>query len=175
MATLRSHGSSRWPRYKALIGTLSVPCMHGGGIAASSLSVAGWVSDLTAQTHWLSAISAQCLSLFKPVRVDAPVDTGTVPGGHDDGGSLWWRHERMARTVMRNPERLADVVLTERDAIEARWLATLPGGQAAFDEASIILDTWASAVEVAADDTDVRPIWAKRYWEKRDRAAELDR
>ncbi len=175
MATLRSHGSSRWPRYKALNGTLSAPCMHGGGIAASSSSVAGWVSDLATQTHWLSATSAQCLALFKPVRVDAPVDIGTIPSGHDDGESLWWRHERMARTVMRNPERLADVVLTERDAIEARWLATLPGGQAAFDEASIILDTWASAVEVAADDTDVRPIWAKRYWEKRDRAAELDR
>ncbi|MEA2023383.1 MAG: C69 family dipeptidase [Actinomycetota bacterium] len=173
ITTLRSHGSSRWPRYNAINGTLSMPCMHGGGVAASSSSVAGWVSDLATQTHWISATSAQCLSLFKPVRVDAPVDIGTIPGGNDDGESLWWRHERMARTVMRDPDRLAKLFLPERDAIESLWFTDPPEGQAAFDEGSTLLDDWASTVAAVEDDTDVRPIWAKRYWEKRDRVAEL--
>jgi secernin len=51
IATLRSHGSNRWPRYNAINGTLSMPCMHGGGVAASSSSVARWVSDLMTRTH----------------------------------------------------------------------------------------------------------------------------
>ncbi|MEA3511293.1 MAG: C69 family dipeptidase [Actinomycetota bacterium] len=173
IATLRSHGPDSWPRYRPLNGTLSIPCMHGGGIAASSSSVAGWVSELATETHWISATSAQCLSLFNPVRVDAPVDIGTIPGGNDDGESLWWRHERMARTVMRDPDRLAKLFLPERDAIESLWFTDPPEGQAAFDEGSTLLDDWASTVAAVEDDTDVRPIWAKRYWEKRDRAAEM--
>ncbi len=171
MTTLRSHGPNRWPRYKAINGTLSIPCMHGGGVAASSSSVAGWVSDLATGTHWISGTSAQCLSLFKPVRVDAPVDVGAIPDGHDDGESLWWRQERMARAVMRDPGRLASLFLPERDAVEADWLTDPPEGQAAFDEGSTLLDRWASAVAAAGDGKDVRPIWARRYWEKRDRDA----
>jgi secernin len=171
MATLRSHGPHRWPRYKAINGTLSIPCMHGGGIAASSSSVAGWISDLGTRTHWISGTSAQCLALFKPVSVDTPVDIGPIPDGHDDGESLWWRHEHMARTVMRDPDRLANLFLAERDALEARWLTDLPEGQAAFDEGSALIDRWASTVASADDDKDVRPVWARRYWAKRDQAA----
>jgi dipeptidase len=175
MTTLRSHGPNRWPRYKAINGTLSMPCMHGGGIAASSSSVAGWVSDLAAGTHWITGTSAQCLALFKPVRVDAPVDIGAIPAGHDDGESLWWRHERMARSAMRDPDRLANLFLAERDVVEARWLSEVPDGHVAFDEGSALLDRWASTVAAAATDKDVRPIWAKRYWERRDRVVGLRR
>ena len=172
-ATLRSHGADRWPKYHALNGTLSMPCMHGGGIAASSSSVAGWVSDLSTQTHWITGTAAQCLALFKPVRVDTPVDIGPIPNGHDDGESLWWRHERMARDVMRNPDRLANLFLAERDVVEARWLRNPPQGQAAFDEASALLDRWSSTATAAADTRDTRPLWAKNYWKKRDREAGL--
>jgi len=146
--------------------------MHGGGIAASSSSVAGWVSDLATQTHWISGTSAQCLSLFKPVRVDAPVDIGPIPNGRDDGKSLWWRHERMARAVMRNPNHLSSLFIAERDATKARWIADQPNGQTAFDEGSALLDRWASLVAEAADGTDIRPPWARHYWRKRDRTAE---
>jgi len=175
MTTLRSHGPNLWPRYRAINGTLSIPCMHGGGIAASSSSVAGWVSDLANETHWITGTSAQCLSLFKPARVETPLNIGPSPDGHDDGESLWWRHEHMARTVMRDPSRLASLFLTERDAVEARWLVDPPEGQAAFDEGSTLLDRWTSKVAAVDERGDVRPIWAKRYWEKRDRAAEMHR
>ena len=171
MATLRSHGDHRWPRYHAINGTLSIPCMHGGGIAAASSSVAGWISDLSAGTHWITATSAPCLSLFKPVTVADPVDIGPAPDGHDDGKSLWWRHERMARSVMADPDRLANLFLAERDAVEHRWLATPPPGQTAFDEGSALLDRWAALVVAAPPGKDVRPVWVRSYWKKRDRLA----
>ena len=167
MTVLRSNGATPWPRYRAVNGTLSMPCMHGGGLVASSSSTAGWVSDLKADTHWITATSAQCLSLFKPVQVAIPVDIGATPGSVADLESLWWRHERLARRVMQNPKRLAPVFIDERDKIEAGWLRNPPSGQQAFDEGSVLLDAWASLVAAVAEGPDTRPWYARRYWSKR--------
>lgn len=177
MAVLRDHGQSEWPRYRPINGTLSAPCMHGGGIVASSSSVAGWVSDLQAERHWITATSAPCLALFKPVTVADPVAIGPIPT--DDGtipldtttDSLWWRHERMARKVMRDPERLAPLFLRDRDEVEQRWLIEPPPGQTAFDEGSDLLHHWSNRISGAPDPVDTRPRWARRYWAKRDEMA----
>ena len=168
MAVLRDHGNDPWPRYRSINGTLSIPCMHGGGLVASSSSTAGWVSDLSTGTHWITATSAQCLSLFKPVRVDDPVDIGKIPTDVADHESLWWRHERMARTVMRDPERLHSLITLERDGVEERWRARTPSGQHAFDEHARILDRWSERVAAKGDVADVRPWFARRYWSTRD-------
>ncbi len=167
MSTLRSHGPHRWPRYRPVNGTLSMPCMHGGGLVASSSSTAGWVSDLASGTHWITATSAQCLSLFKPVRVDEPVDIGRIPTDVADHESLWWRHERLARTVMRDPERLSALFLDDRDRVESEWLEETPSGTDAFAEHGRLLDVWTERVSATADGTDVRPWFARRYWSKR--------
>jgi secernin len=171
MKVLRSHGGSVWPQYRHINGTLRMPCMHGGGLFASSSSTAGWVSDLTAGRHWITATSAQCLSLFKPVTVDEPVDLGPVPGDRDDGESLWWRHERLARRVMRNPQRLAPVFTPERDHVEEGWLAEPPLAAEAFPRHLELLDRWAAAVGREDDSRDLRPWWVRRYWAKRETAA----
>jgi hypothetical protein len=171
MAVLRSHGSDPWPRYRPLNGTLSMPCMHGGGLVASSSSTAGWVSDLSAGRHWITATSAQCLALFKPATVGEPVDIGPQPGDGDDGASLWWRHERMARAVTRDPERLAGLFLSVRNGVERVWTADPPTGPEAFASGSDLLDRWAGAVTAAGPIADVRPWWARRYWAKRDAMA----
>jgi secernin len=167
MHVLRSHGRDPWPRYHPVNGTLRMPCMHGGGLIASSSSTAGWVSDLEAGRHWITATSAQCLSLFKPVTVNDPVDLGPPPGDHDDGRSLWWRQERLARTVMRNPEVLATAFVAERDQIEAEWLDDPPSAQDVFAEHPKLIERWAAAVAEKDDGTDIRPLWARRYWAKR--------
>ena len=176
LAVLRSHGAHRWPRYHLLNGTLDIPCMHGGGIVASSSSVAGWVSALgEAPRHWISATSAQCLALFKPVSVEDPVDLGPIPTGVADERTLWWRHERLARATMRDPARLAPLFSDERDRIEARWLNDPPRSAEAFAEADEHLATWSHRIETAGPTIDVRPVWARRYWSRRDRQAALGR
>ncbi len=171
MAVLRSHGAHRWPRYSLINGTLTMPCMHGGGLVAASSSTAGWVSDLAAGLHWITATSAQCLALFKPARVDAPVALGAVPSDRDDGESLWWRHERLARVVMQDPEALAPLFLEDRDAVERAWLADPPAPAEAFAEGSDRLDQWGEKVAGAATGRDVRPWWVRRYWSRREAAA----
>jgi len=170
MAVLRSHGPDEWPKYRSINGTLSMPCMHGGGLVASSSSTAGWVSDVGAGAHWITATSAQCLSLFKPVRVGEPVDIGRIPDATPDSESLWWRHERLARAVMKDPETLAPLFLEDRDEVESRWLAEPPAGQQAFDDHASLLSEWSTRVANAPEPDDTRPWFARRYWSKQESA-----
>ena len=170
MAVLRNHGTNEWPKYRSVNGTLSMPCMHGGGLVASSSSTAGWVSDVGSGTHWMTATSAQCLSLFKPVRVGEPVDIGREPDGIPDSESLWWRHERLARFVMKNPETMAPLFLEDRNEVESRWLTEPQTGQQAFDDHASLLSVWSARVADAPEPDDIRPWFARRYWSKQESA-----
>jgi hypothetical protein len=122
--------------------------------------------------HWVTATSAPCTGLFKPVRVGDPLDLGPTPTDIADSRSLWWRHERLHRRVMRNPERLLPLYAGERDEVERRWLASPPGPAAAFAEGDRLLARWAAAV-AEAQAPDTRPLRVRRFWRRRDRLANL--
>jgi secernin len=106
---------------------MTYPCMHGGGVIASSQTTASWVAELTPAgvRHWVTATAAPCTSLFKPVRVDQPLDLGPPPTDRADG-SLWWAHERFHRLVVQDPAAAAPHFAPERDALERQWLADPP-------------------------------------------------
>jgi hypothetical protein len=106
------------------------------------------------------------------VSVDSPLDLGAAPTNRADDESLWWRHERLHRAVMRDPERLGPLFLAERDEIESAWLADPPDSQAAFAEADRLLVHWTAAV-LAASAADTRPRFVQRYWRKRNAKASL--
>jgi dipeptidase len=180
MSALRDHGDGQGiaPRYAWLNGGLNVPCVHGGGNVASSQTAASWVADLRpgALRHWVTGTAAPCTSLFKPVAVDQPLDLGPPPTDRADGPSgrsLWWRHERLHRAVMRDPTRLAPRYYAERDAREADWLADPPESQAAFAEADALLERWTQDVARQLVH-DVRPGFVRRYWARRDRRAGIE-
>ena len=171
-AVLRDHGGDDWPVYRRLTGTLAMACMHGGSDIASSLTAGSWLSRLRPgdARHWATGTSSPCLSLFKPVTVDRPVDLGTRPEGTVDD-SLWWTHERLHRRVMRDPSRLAAPIVERRDALERRWFADPPDDASAFAEHRHLLSAWLDETPEPA--TDVRPGFARRYWGKRDLLAGL--
>ncbi|MBW1880768.1 MAG: C69 family dipeptidase, partial [Deltaproteobacteria bacterium] len=175
LAVLRDHGAERdGPSYRWLNGTLGAACMHGGGAVAHSVTTASWVAELGPEgnRHWVTASSGPCISLFKPVRVDQPLDLGPFPQDRADD-SLWWRHERLHRTWLRDPAQLGALFLPERDEIEGRWLQEPPEPSEAFSEWEGALSRWVDAVGAAADQ-DVRPAPARRYWRKRNDDAALD-
>ncbi len=169
---LRDHGGGVAPRYEPRAGAFSAPCAHHGGLLTSTQTTASWVSELRpgAIRHWATGTAAPCTGLFKPVRVDAPVDLGPAPTDRADARSLWWRHERLHRAALRDPERLLPLLAGERDAVEARWLADPPEPAAAFAEADRLLEGWTASV-VAAGGPDRRPWWVRRAWRVRDRRA----
>jgi secernin len=175
MAALADHGDGRdEPRYSVLNGGMAAPCMHAGGLAASSQTTASWVADLRPDraSHWGTATAAPCTSLFKPVSVDAPLDLGPQPSDRYDPAALWWRHERLHRRVLAQPGQLYPVLRAERDAVQARWLAVPPDPAGAFAAADTLLAGWtAAAAEVTP--RDLRPSWVRRYWHTRDSRAGL--
>jgi len=176
MSLLRSHGRSAVPRYSIVNGAMSAPCVHAGGLMAASQTTASWVGDLRAgaSTHWVTATSAPCTSLFKPIRLGTPVALGPEPNDRDDGSSLWWRHERLHRRAMVDPAVALPLFTCERDAVERRWLADPPSSCAAFDEGDELLERWTAMVDTAVR-RDTRPWYVRRYWAARTAGAEPNR
>ncbi|MCG6923833.1 MAG: C69 family dipeptidase [Acidobacteria bacterium] len=172
---LRDHGEGHAaPVYSWLTGAMGAPCMHAGGVLAASQTTASWVATLGpgGGSHWVTGTAAPCTGLFKPVSVDTPVDLGSAPSDRDDGASLWWRHERLHRRVLRAPRAMGEQFVGERDALEAVWLKDPPPSTEAFAEGDRRLDAWtarARVVQVA----DRRPGHVRRYWRRRNRRAGL--
>jgi secernin len=142
--------------------------MHAGGLVAASQTTASWVSELRrgGSLHWVTGTAAPCVGLFKPVSVDDPLDLGPSPNDRADPLSLWWRHERLHRQVMRDPLKLGALFLRERDSVEQRWLESRPAPVAAFDDGNRLLAEWTSRVE-AEPVKDTRPRWVRSYWRER--------
>ncbi len=180
-AVLRDHGEGRTvPHYAWLNGGMDAPCMHAGGVLAASQTTASWIAELSPGgcRHWVTATAAPCVSLFKPARVDQPLDLGFLPCDVFDANSLWWRHERLHRQVLAYPVELSRLFFPQRDEMEAAWFATPPEPLAAFAEADNLLRVWTAAVEKHVDQhdrRDVRPLAVRRFWHKRNRWAGLPR
>jgi dipeptidase len=173
--TLRDHGTAdSRPAYSWVNGGLNAPCVHAGGLLAASQTTASWVADLRpgACQHWVTGTASPCASLFKPVRVEEPLDLGTPPTDVDDGKSLWWRHERFARKVLMNPAELMPLFQKQRDDIERGWLEGAPDSRSAVAEADALLADWSRSI-AARQPRDVRPVWVRSYWAKRNRRAGL--
>jgi hypothetical protein len=131
--------------------------------------VVGGGRVLFAKNSDRDANEAPCCSLFKPVRVDEPVGLGE-PSDRFDPDSLWWRHERLHRAVLHDPARLLPLFAAERDEAEARWLPDPPEPAEAFAEGDRLLE--ARTRRVAAEQVrDKRPLWARRYWDRRNHRA----
>jgi hypothetical protein len=171
MSLLRDHDDA-WPAYSPLNGALA-PCAHAGGLVVNTQTTASWVSELApgAVRHWATGTAAPCTSPFKPVAVDEPVALGPAPTDRDDGRSLWWRHERLHRRVLRDPRRWYPALLNDVRALEERWYLERPPSAEAFAEADALLEQWTK--RTAEPGPDRRPWWARRFWSLRNARAGL--
>ncbi|MFM1919080.1 MAG: hypothetical protein RLZZ303_714 [Candidatus Hydrogenedentota bacterium] len=174
MAILRDYGEGRSrPQYRWLNGGMGAPCMHAGGLAVSSQTTASWVSELREDgaRHWATATSVPSLSLFKPVSVGHPLDLSPAPTDKADHASLWWKHERLCRRILRDPDGHMDRIREECGKVESEWGDKPPSPADAFATHHALLDQWLR--EVPAAEHDLRPWYTRRYWRTRDRLAGL--
>ena len=126
MTILRDHGAeaernSDWRPADTVGRTL---CMHAAAGARRSQTTASMVSELGRETevHWVTAGAAPCLSLFKPILLEAGLpEQGPQPAGVYDAASRWWRHERFHRAVLVDYPHRAAAIRDERDALEVRF------------------------------------------------------
>ncbi len=175
-ALLRDHGPGQvGPDWSIINGAMGAPCMHAGGLVASSQTTASWVSELrpTGMQHWVTGTAAPCTGIFKPVAVDRPTQLGPHPDDTFDDLTPWWRHERRHRLLLRNAEELLPAFAARRDALEASWVDEPPDTGEAFRQADEALDSWLAAALAEHGAPDRRPAHVRRYWQVRNERAGL--
>lgn len=136
MAILRDHGDD--PDWSPANTRNRTICMHAAQGARRSQSVASMVSELAPgrTVHWVTATSAPCVSVFKPVVFGQPFPPlGPTPSDRCDAASLWWRHERLHRGALKADfAQVLAAIGPERDALETSFRARIDRG---FDEGGI--------------------------------------
>jgi hypothetical protein len=76
--------------------------------------------------------------------------------------------------VVRNFRELAPTFADERDELERRWVDDSEiDPETALSIADRALESWTEGV-ARRDVPDVRPLWARKYWEKRNRRSGLN-
>ena len=148
MAILRDHGDD--PDWSPANTRGRTICMHAAEGARRSQSVASMVSELRPgrTVHWVTGTSAPCTGLFKPVLFATGLPPqGPAPSGRFGGETLWWRHERLHRAMLREFKAGLAAIEGERDAVEAGFAARI---DAAFDNApaaltSAVTECWREA------------------------------
>ncbi len=125
-----------WSPDNALVG--SDVCMHlGFGPIRINQTTGSMVSQIgsTDAIHWLTGTAAPCLSLFKPVWMSAGLPAqGTAPTGKDTPASMWWQHERLHRTTLKDFSHRKEMMQPERELLQREMLDTaerLPHSQVA--------------------------------------------
>lgn len=123
---LRSHNGtgSSWSPDAALVG--QQVCMHAGfGPVRNSQTTGSFVAHLTSgqePTYWVTATAAPCTSVFKPVWLSAGVpDIGPEPTSIYDPKTLWWQHENLHRSVLRDYPQRIELIRQDRDQLEAMF------------------------------------------------------
>ena len=158
--------------------------MHASfGPARGNQATGAMISHLTPKqhTHWLTATSATCTSVFKPVWIDAGLpDLGPDPTGTYDSATLWWRHENLHREILRDYATRIRLIETERESLEADFLSRADGMQAepqtaraaltqtCFREVDTVETEWLAKV-IEQHVMDRRPLLDRIAWSGFDR------
>lgn len=123
MKILRSHRSAKsenWSPATALTG--ADVCMHFGyGPIRISQTTASMVSAISEQdtTHWMTATSAPCISVFKPIWMNAGLPEMKLETlGTYDEKAFWWQHEKLHRAIMADYETRLGAIRNEIDAFQ---------------------------------------------------------
>lgn len=179
MTILRDHGeaskSADWTPASGLFG--QTVCAHAGfGPIRVSQSTGAMVAHLRPEgpTVWLTGTSATCLSVFKPVWLDAGLpDLGPEASTFSDEDSLWWRHEALHREVLADYADRSPAVRNRIATLEAELraqAATLEAGdreQTRQQRVELTAEAFTTAARVEAElfhHVRRRPIVNRRNW-----------
>ena len=153
---------------------MKMPCAHSSWwpTRQAGQTTGSMVSRLSTKDslHYLTGTSSPCLSVYKPVRLGGQLlDGGPRPGEGFDDESLFWRHERLHRTVLSDYAKRKRLFDEERRKFQQRIDAapdlSTGGVQHYWDEHREIIPEWTERViSETTQPRRARPF--DRYWQR---------
>jgi len=126
MAHLRDHNTTCFEPSKSLISNSICAHAANGLTRHASQTTSAMIVHLTQDkpTVWVTASSAPCLSVFKPLWFEGRVvpDLGSKPEALFDTSSFWWRSELLHRLVLKDFKNRQKIIIPERDKLEKELL-----------------------------------------------------
>jgi len=185
MAILRDHEGDNYRPDGHFLGNRV--CAHAGsgparkGMQTTASLVAHLKEEPGRRTIWATGTAAPCTSVFIPIWFGENVlpDLGPEPGERFDDKSLWWRHERFHRTILRDYTNRLRVFKSEREEWERDLLIKaerVPAGERfdftarAFAEADRKTAEWLERVRGLSVGSKPGPSY-RSFWKKQNRAA----
>jgi secernin len=182
ISILRSHGEGEYRVGGHFLGNRL--CAHAANALARNFQTTGSLIahlDRNQATFWATGTAAPCTGLFKPVWIEGGglPDIGPSPGAMHDPRALWWHHESLHRSVLRDHDRRLKVYSEDRDRIESQWIAGAEQtngdartaySTAAFSDAGRFTGQWLDRVQALPAGRGNGWVY-NRYWKKQNRKA----
>ena len=186
MAHLRNHKSDDYSPGDHLLSN-SI-CAHAGNPLTrhASQTTASLVAHLTDSnpTFWVTATSAPCLSLFKPVwfQGDVVPDLGPQLGATYNNDAYWWQFEALHRVILDSYLSRKMLLTEDQQAFEERWVNKVYESnqkgfaltQEAFDESIQVFKHWLERIGQQAGGNGTNLLY-KSYWRGLNKSAGVPR
>ncbi|MCF6213175.1 MAG: C69 family dipeptidase [Flavobacteriaceae bacterium] len=177
MAHLRDHNTQNFKPSKPFISN-SI-CAHAGNSITrhASQTTSSMIVHLTKEkpTIWVTATSAPCLSVFKPLWFKGMVlpDLGVKPEASFNKESFWWQHELLHRTILNDFRKGRELIIPERGKLESVLLRNVYKEnkksfletRIAFEEHWKLLNKWIAKIK-GLPKVNTSNIFYKTYWKR---------
>lgn len=103
-------------------GSMRDICMHAGILTRPSQTAASYIGQLFEKTqiNWFTATSTPCISVYKPVFMEAGLpDLKLTPSRLYDRDSVWWIHERLSRRMLGSFKEYFPKIRSRIESLEA--------------------------------------------------------
>jgi len=128
MSILRDHNvkPSKQDDWMPAKGSMKSPCMHYTSFITPSQSTGSHVAHLKEdiQVHWVTGTSAPCTSIYKPIFLPESGLKMDIPKAREyyNSESLWWKHEKLHRLVLKDYQKRLREYREERNELEAEFI-----------------------------------------------------
>ena len=133
-------------------------------------------------TAWATGTSAPCTGLFKPIYLaDCQLPDAKRPKAKYNSDSLWWRHEKLHRSILKDYPRFISAIQKEQSEFEQSFIEQFQSAKKdekkditkdAFNKADELTTKWLKDMPAVSSGAGK---WAfHRYWKKQNRNAGID-
>ncbi|MBT7261345.1 MAG: hypothetical protein HN888_09550 [Desulfobacula sp.] len=132
-------------------------------------------------TFWATGTAGPCTGIFKPIWLEGDVlpDLGPIPKGIYDPETLWWQHEKLHRSVLKDYSKIS-LYQEKRDQLETSFLKKASDSEKndrmeitrqAFAASRAATENWTSLIESHPKKSSLNPVF-NLYWKKQNKKAQ---